>query len=121
MLTTAFRPAQAKDCRWLWQLRQHPSVAAQSLNAEPIPYRQHCRWYTQLLKDPQRQLSIFFLAESNSNLGYIRAEPYADDYLLSWAIDPELHGQGFGKHMLRTWCEVNPRTLWAQIKPTNVA
>ncbi|HMW50165.1 MAG TPA: GNAT family N-acetyltransferase [Marinagarivorans sp.] len=116
-----FRPANQSDCRWLWQVREHPSVAMQSLNPSPIPYIKHCRWFRHLLRSQQRRLDIFIDDISGQRLGYIRAEPYQTGQLLSWAIAPEFHGQGLGKQMLSSWCQAAETTLWAQIKAENSA
>jgi UDP-2,4-diacetamido-2,4,6-trideoxy-beta-L-altropyranose hydrolase len=121
VLTANFRPAEQSDCRWLWQLREHPSVAMQSLNPTPIPYQQHCRWYRQLMRDEHRHLDIFVDAATGNKLGFIRAEPYEHGQILSWAVEPNFQGQGIGTLMLRAWCEGARTTLWAQIKSGNAA
>lgn len=120
MLNPEFRPANLSDCRWLWQVREHPSVAIQSLNPAPIPYIKHCRWFRYLLNNKERRLEIFIDATSNTRLGYLRAEPYQTGQLLSWAIAPEFHGQGLGKCMLASWCQAVDTPLWAQIKAENL-
>jgi RimJ/RimL family protein N-acetyltransferase len=121
VLGAEFRAADFSDCRWLWQVRSHPSVAEQSLNSAPIGYLKHCRWYKQLLQDNHRQLLIFSDCQNGARLGYIRAERYETGQLLSWVIAPELHGQGLGKRMLSTWCQSARNCLWAQIKSSNLA
>jgi RimJ/RimL family protein N-acetyltransferase len=121
VLNCVFYPAQQKDCRWLWQLRQHPTVAGQSLSPESIPYIKHYRWYRKLLSSQTRHLYIFTNIESMDRLGFVRSEEYGDGLMLSWAIDPNLQGQGVGKVMLETWCLHSQKDLWAQIKTNNEA
>lgn len=121
MLIGRFRPAHRGDCRWLWQVREHPSVAKQSLNPTPIPYIRHCRWFRHLLSSNQRRLDIYADTQSSTPLGYLRAEPYQTGQLLSWAIAPEFHGRGLGKQMLASWCQMANTPLWAQIKAENFA
>jgi len=74
-----------------------------------------------LLKSNQRRLDIFIDAITDTRIGYIRAEPFQSGQLLSWAVTPQLHGQGFGKLMLNRWCELATTPLWAQIKKENKA
>lgn len=116
-----FRLANKSDCRWLWQVREHPSVAIQSLNPNPIPYLHHCRWFRQLLHNDQRRLDIFIERRSGTRIGYLRAEPFQSGHLLSWVIAPEFHGRGFGKQMLAHWCQIETTPLWAQIKTANIS
>lgn len=125
MITAAFRPITRADCRWLWQLRNHPSVAAQSFSTEPIPYKNHCRWFRNFRADAKRQLDIFQLDNLAYNedcrVGYVRADPYEQGQILSWAITPLQQGKGLGALMLQRWCAGQQQRLWAKIKSTNEA
>lgn len=125
MITASFRPIARADCRWLWQLRNHPSVAAQSFSTEPIPYKNHCRWFRNFRADAERQLDIFQLDNLAYNedcrVGYVRADPYEQGQILSWAISPTYQGKGLGAQMLQLWCGGQPQPLWAKIKTANHA
>lgn len=127
---SAFRPATRTDCRWLWQLRNHPSVAAQSFSTEPIPYKNHCRWFRNFRADGKRQLDIFLLDIPEQHapqelmdvrVGYVRADPFETGRILSWAISPSHQGRGLGALMLQRWCAGQTQRLWAKIKSTNEA
>jgi RimJ/RimL family protein N-acetyltransferase len=117
-----WRLAELHDATALWQLRNHPSVRAQSLDERPIPLPDHYRWLSQALKDPLSRLWLASLTDTGSAfIAHVRLRQETGGAYLSWSLIPERQGQGLGRLLLQHWCQYHDFSIDARIKPDNHA
>ena len=114
------RPANLSDMWFLFDLRNHPAVRKYSNNTDEIDPKNHQKWFEAVLLDRSKQI---FIADRGGQLvGMVRFEKVDNTYLMSWAVSPEVHGQGMGKDMLKNAVELMAGCqLAAEIKEDNLA
>ena len=120
MSNLALRPAIQLDAKSLFNLRNHPEVRRRSNNPDEIDFKTHCQWFDKVMLDQNKKILI---AEQDAQfVGMVRFEKTDEAYLMSWAVSPEVHGQGIGKSMLKNAIEsMGNHRLVAEIKEDNLA
>jgi RimJ/RimL family protein N-acetyltransferase len=123
------RPAEEDDAHLLFQWRNDPVSARNSLNNNPLEWNEHKAWLDQSLKNPTREILIGFWGgnydyEPIHSCGTIRFDelPAGLGLEVSINIDPNLRGRGLGRDLLRAGIERHSnRRLFATIRGENVA
>lgn len=114
------RQASLSDARVLFTLRNHPQVREQSHNTEKLRFSDHQKWLENFLED--RAKCILIAEEDGYFIGMVRFEKAEDAYLMSWAISPEVQGQGFGKVVVSDAIDIMDGDVFsAEIKQNNFA
>jgi len=119
------RAAGAGDCRNVWSWRNDPGTRAWSLNAEPLPYEPHVRWFTAALSDPSIRIFVVHDADEG-DIGYVRFRIDGDVADVSIGLAPAARGRGYGTAALeraaeRLFAEGRVRGLRALVLPGNAA
>lgn len=121
-----FRPATQKDSKFLFELRNDPSVRKKSATTHEIKWEEHDAWLTKSLKMPDRHLFIIKLGEKE--IGQIRFDKETDSNTaeVSIALYSEHRGKGIGSQVLKEGCnfaftKFKYDTLSARIKKENTA
>ena len=120
------RPADAQDCRFLYDLRNDPLVRTSSFHTEEIPYEQHQKWYEQKRKN--ENCRIYILEDAGAPVGQVRADrdERGESAEISYAIAEWARGNGYASWMLaaaeeqlseKGFC----RELLAEVKNDNIA
>ena len=125
-LTLKIRNAKEEDCRYLFDLRNHPIVRKASFNSKKIDYADHKVWFTKTLNNPNRKIFIV-LNENSQKIGMVRFDKEEDYAEISIAISPNIHGKGYGTKILIKGCEkyfeeeITVKFIIAEIKKNNIA
>lgn len=116
------RLAKKNDARLLFQWRNDPVAARNSLNSNPIEWHEHKSWFDASLENGNRDIFIAMLDEERP-FGMIRLDWIDDEHAeVSINIDPNLRGKGLGRALLKQAVGQFPKTcLFATIKGSNVA
>ncbi len=97
--TLHLRPATLDDASLLHGWRNHPSVRAVSATQDPIAFEAHEAWMRAVLAHTARWL--FVGQVGHLPVGSIRFDRLANGHLeVSLYLDPDLQGQGLGRHLL---------------------
>ncbi len=119
------RPAEGRDCRTVFDWRNHPSVLSASFNPRPLRWDVHERWFAETLRAADRSLLI---AEVGCRaVGVLRYDFQISEAVVSIYLAPEQTGVGLGPEVLRAgteWVRENRRTvrrIVARVKPGNDA
>ncbi len=118
------RTATEDDCKFLFDLRNHPTVRNASFNTEEISFSHHQDWFGKKINDPNTTIFIG-LDESNKKIGMVRFQKEDDIASVSIAILPDCHHQGYGTSILKVTCslflasEKRVNEVIAEIKNTN--
>jgi len=119
------RPAQADDCRLIWEWANDPLTRAVSFSAEPIPWEDHVEWFTTQLSDPD---CLFYVALDADEvpIGQIRYQIEGQEAIVSVSVSPGWRGRGYGSQIIRLASQkvfegTAVNLIHAYVKPDNVA
>lgn len=70
-----------------------------AFHQEPIPYDTHVGWFEEKLGDSLCE--IFICKKGESNVGQIRVEWQDGEGIISYSVDKEYRGMGYGDAMLK--------------------
>lgn len=116
--------ATEDDARVIWTINNEPSTRQRSVQSGSIPWEEHLRWYMQSLESETR---VLFLARVGEDvIGTLRLELDDMSATISIALAPDARGQGYGRRLIRTCCDVAAKQYGRQqvialIRPDNVA
>jgi RimJ/RimL family protein N-acetyltransferase len=106
-----FRRAGWEDCELLFRWRNDPRTRKHSFNPEAIAEAEHHKWFAASVQDDRR---ILLLACADSKVVGVLRFDLLDEPLrtaeVSIYVDPERHGQGLGKEILKgveAWLKEN--------------
>lgn len=124
-LEIRLRPAQADDCRMIWNWTNDPINRTASFASELIPWESHEVWFEQRLSDPR---CLFYIAKDGEGtpVGQVRYQIDGQEATISVSVAPEQRGRGSGSHIIyvatRQACEIKSLlVVHAYIKPDNLA
>jgi UDP-2,4-diacetamido-2,4,6-trideoxy-beta-L-altropyranose hydrolase len=123
-LKVLLRKSMQNDCAMVWRWANDPQTRHASLNADPIPWEDHVRWFNKILLEKYSRLYILEL--DSIPLGQIRFEKETEDaWMISYSIAPEYRGFGLGAIMVRKGLSQmllgkNHMTFIAKVKPDNL-
>ncbi len=92
------RSATIQDCQLYFDWANDPATREQSYNSEPIPWENHVGWYNRKIENKDSYLYLITL--NNKPIGQIRYDLLPEGYVLSYSIDSEFRGLGFGTGIL---------------------
>lgn len=95
----SLRKAQKNDARLLFGWANDPETRANSKNIKLISWPEHSAWLTRKLADASTH--IYILTEKQKNIGIIRFEQAGNKFMISYSIDCNYRGQGFGALILK--------------------
>lgn len=93
------RKAQTEDSSLLFQWVNDPEARKTAINQEPITLKTHIAWFEGLLNDVNRYLYIIHL--DSKPIGQVRFDKQEDGYVLSYSLDSNYRGRGFGEVLIR--------------------
>jgi RimJ/RimL family protein N-acetyltransferase len=119
------RPANKQDCRYVWELRNHPTAREYSINNNEIPYDSHEKWFTAALHDDK--IKIFVIVYKGNEVGTIRfnlEKENPTNAYVSIVISPDSRNSGLGSAILKKASEFAIKEfkldkILAKIKPDN--
>ncbi len=120
----SLRKATKADAEILFRWRNDPDARANSFHTEPIPYEEHIAWLETTLRNPAQE--IYILCKTGTPVGQVRLSSENGTAAISYSIDAEYRGQGYGRAILRlaeNLCAErgNPSTLCGYVKKQNIA
>jgi RimJ/RimL family protein N-acetyltransferase len=92
------RPATIADARYVWTVNNDPSVRAQSLRTDDIPWDDHVGWYRGKLESPDCGFLIGL--ERDKPVGVARFDVSEGEATVSIAVSPEHQSRGVGKRLV---------------------
>ncbi|WP_186511068.1 bifunctional GNAT family N-acetyltransferase/class I SAM-dependent methyltransferase [Caenimonas sedimenti] len=99
----ALRPLAAADAERLLTWRNDPFIVARSLSRREVQPDEHRRWFTALL---QRHDVLAWVVEvAGRPIGHARAEPQAQDWLLTIYLAQDATGHGWGVRAIELACQ----------------
>lgn len=99
------RKAVAKDVDTYFKWANDKGVRENSFNSEPIAYSSHCKWFNTAL---QRKDTLLYIFTSGDNIpiASIRFKKENDKAALSYLIDENFRGIGFGKRVIEEGTQI---------------
>lgn len=93
------RRVHKDDCRLLWEWANEPAVREASFSSEPIPWKEHVKWFRTKLKDP---FCLFFIAlDEGEPIGQVRYDIDDKEAVISVSLAKEVRGKGYGSQLIR--------------------
>ena len=114
------RKVTYNDWKILLDWRNDPITRKNSFTQEEISEQTHKLWFNDSLLNERR---VIYILENNSiPIGFIRSDILdTNKYLLSWDIDPNQRGKGYGTKILEIYLQDKKGEFIAEIKPENIA
>lgn len=117
-------PANESHCDLIYEWTNDDEVRKNSFNINKIPYDEHVNWYSKKLKDIE--CNIYLLANSNKNIGVVRNEKKGNENVISYSIDKDYRGKGYGYKILSKFEEELIKSnkdivLTAYVKKENIS
>jgi RimJ/RimL family protein N-acetyltransferase len=103
--SVTLRPATIEDAERIWLWRNDPVTRSHSRNSDPVPWKYHFGWFSNVLSDLSPRLMI---AEQDGRAaGMIRFDPLSEEdaFEVSISVAPELRGSGIGTAILKEACD----------------
>ncbi|WP_343631864.1 GNAT family N-acetyltransferase [Fluviicola sp.] len=114
------REASEEDLQLLFDWANEPSVRANSLNSEPIPFETHQKWFQSQLTNPDSKL--FILTDGVEPLGQIRIQKKDLLWEIGYSIDKKHRGKKLGAAIVHLLVEkFNDYSFKAIVKKENTA
>ena len=104
MTGVGLRPAQAEDCRAIWEWRNDPDTREASFHTDVIFFEQHREWFEKRFDSPDLRIRII-LSPQGKEIGYVRFRIDGEEAEVSVALDSEERGKGYGPAALRAAAE----------------
>lgn len=124
MSSLLFRRAQIKDLKLTFGWANDPESRAMSFNTSMIPFEDHSRWFQKRVDTQGEKQELLIAILGEKPVGQIRFDLEGDVAEISYMIDKEYRGQGFGKKIISEGimaCSLRPEGYIAQVKKENVA
>lgn len=87
-----------KDVDTIYRMLNDYEVRINSFNTKKISYEEHCKWYKESLTNKNR---IMCIVEKNKiTIGQIRLDIYQNKAIISYSIEKNNRGKGYGKEIL---------------------
>jgi spore coat polysaccharide biosynthesis protein SpsF len=93
------RKATIDDAMDILAWRNDPQTRAASFNKEEIDPESHIKWFRGKLNDEDCEL--FILTAGQDKLGHIRVDISGSTGTISYMINPEHRGKGYGTEIIR--------------------
>jgi UDP-2,4-diacetamido-2,4,6-trideoxy-beta-L-altropyranose hydrolase len=97
--TFYLRRALPEDTGTTYQWANDPVIRAHAFSQQPISPEAHESWFRKRLADPH---CFYFLAiENDRAVGSIRFDLKGHEAVISYLLDPDVHGKGYGTRLLQ--------------------
>jgi RimJ/RimL family protein N-acetyltransferase len=94
----SLRRATLEDSRFFWEVNNEPSVRAQSIATQPIPWEAHEAWFARKVADPD---AMFFVAHVDGVPAAVaRFQMDGGSATIGVALAPSLRGKGLGARVI---------------------
>ena len=93
------RKVTMADAKLLLDWRNESSVRNNSFHSEIIAYEDHVNWLTKKIADPSEIMQILMLGDTP--VGQIRLSKDNEGFEISYSLDKEFRGRGYGKEIIR--------------------
>lgn len=114
------REATYNDWKILLDWRNDSLTRNNSFSQDEISEQTHKLWFNDSLLNPYRK--IYILEDNSSLIGSIRSDNFLiNEYTLSWNIDSNQRGKGYGNIILELFLKDKIGKFIAEIKPENRA
>lgn len=119
------RKATFEDLDLIFQWANDEDERRNSFNPEKIPYEDHCAWYKKKMES--KESVIYILMLDDIPVGQCRLDFEGTKGLISYFVDKEYRGRGYGKKILSLVYEKvkddfpDAASLVAQVKEGNAA
>jgi RimJ/RimL family protein N-acetyltransferase len=113
------RQTLLSDAKKLYQWANDPAIRAQSLQSETISWTSHLEWFYQKLQHPINRIFIYY--HNNQPIGNLRLDAVEEKYKISYLVDADFRGKGFGSRIIEDALLSTQRTLIAEVKTNNLA
>jgi RimJ/RimL family protein N-acetyltransferase len=94
-----FKKATMNDAETTFKWVNNPIIRSFSFNQNQITFENHLQWFGNKLKDSTCEYFIAY--DRNMKIGSIRFDITDNNALLSYLIDPECQGKGYGSKILK--------------------
>lgn len=112
--------ATNSDVQLYYDWANDPTVRANSLNSEPIPFENHLSWFSKRLQSENAHLLI--LVQGSEKVGQIRLEKEGELWNINYSIAAEHRGKGLGKKIVALALDLFPNYHFlARVQQTNNA
>ena len=118
------RNAVVTDDKITYKWHSNKLIRKFSFDSKIVSYASHLEWFNQKVKSFD---NLFLIAEvADESIGIFRAEKKADKILISFLLDPNYHGYGYGNQLLKKGVEKcklkwSNLVLIGQVKPSNIS
>jgi len=118
------REVVENDRELLFGWANDPDVRANAKNSKPITWDEHVVWFNNKLSNEFTHMYI--LGNLQENIGIVRFDKTLEGYVISYSIDKNYRGKGFGKLVLKEGLKnlgviVDNPNLLAYVKKGNIA
>ncbi|WP_162533661.1 GNAT family N-acetyltransferase [Dokdonia sp. Dokd-P16] len=93
------KKATLNDVQATFNWASNPAIRSFSFNQNKILLKDHIKWFNNRLSD--NNCEYFIAYDGINRVGSIRFDITNNNALLSYLIDPEFHGKGFGTQILK--------------------
>ncbi len=114
-----FREITYSDWELLLKWRNHSSVRTASISTSKVNIGEHKRYIKHLVKREDRTQYLYIV--NGVEIGYIRLDTNPDGNELSYVINPDQQGKGYGKQMMSSFLKSIPGDYYLHIKESNTA
>jgi RimJ/RimL family protein N-acetyltransferase len=113
------REATLEDAKDLFDWRNHALTREMSITSDVISWESHLEWLKASLKMESRKIYIFGHGDQTIGMGRIDCHHKISE--LSWVINPEYRGQGYGTGLVCKLFDESSPPRRAIIKASNAA
>ncbi len=92
------RYATIEDCDLLFKWANDKETRKNAFSTEPIPYDTHVKWFNNKMKSDN--CKILILQMEDIPIGLLRLDYENDTATISYSIDSDHRGKGFGKEIV---------------------
>lgn len=103
-LCITLRPIKEEDCDLLFEWLNDSEVRQMSFNTDPVLYDEHKEWFSKMLCSSLTH--IFIICVDEKPVGQIRIYIEKNEGIISFSIDKNYRGCGYGSKALRKIIDV---------------
>ena len=118
ILQPKLREVSESDCLKLFQWVNEEEAVLNSLTQEPVPWEDHVNWFNNKLIS--QSTKIFILENKNAALGQIRFDFKNNYWEISFSIDKQYRGKGYGKLIIEEGLKKISGPVRAIVKKKNI-
>ena len=93
-----FRPAQLSDLELTYQWATDERVRKYAINTSEINFENHSKWFERKMNAPDTR--YYIVEHAGVPVGSFGLDIFENTGVISYLLDPSMHGKGFGSKML---------------------